>query len=50
MRELDTKTVLRSKIVCDLVDACKAEGIFASTRAGMPGVRKKPFFALSNAS
>jgi ornithine cyclodeaminase/alanine dehydrogenase-like protein (mu-crystallin family) len=25
MRELDTKTVLRSKIVCDLVEACKAE-------------------------
>jgi alanine dehydrogenase len=25
MRELDTATVVRSKIVCDLVDACKAE-------------------------
>ena len=25
MRELDTKTVQRSKIVCDFVDACKAE-------------------------
>jgi ornithine cyclodeaminase/alanine dehydrogenase-like protein (mu-crystallin family) len=25
MRELDTATVLRAKIVCDLVDACKAE-------------------------
>lgn len=25
MRELDSKTVVRSKVVCDLVDACKAE-------------------------
>ena len=25
MREADTLTVLRSKVVCDLVDACKAE-------------------------
>lgn len=25
MRELDTKTVMKSKVVCDLVDACKAE-------------------------
>jgi ornithine cyclodeaminase len=25
MRELDSKTVARSKVVCDLVDACKAE-------------------------
>lgn len=25
MRELDTATVVRSKVVCDLVDACKAE-------------------------
>jgi alanine dehydrogenase len=25
MRELDTKTVVKSKIICDLVDACKAE-------------------------
>ena len=25
MRELDSKTVTRSKVVCDLVDACKAE-------------------------
>jgi alanine dehydrogenase len=25
MRELDTKTVVRSKVVCDSVDACKAE-------------------------
>ncbi|OGU57486.1 MAG: hypothetical protein A2V66_12430, partial [Ignavibacteria bacterium RBG_13_36_8] len=25
MRELDTKTVVKSKVICDLVDACKAE-------------------------
>jgi alanine dehydrogenase len=25
MREIDSKTVVRSKIVCDLVDACRAE-------------------------
>ncbi|MBU1023169.1 ornithine cyclodeaminase family protein [bacterium] len=25
MRELDVKTILKSKVVCDLVDACKAE-------------------------
>ena len=25
MRELDSKTVVRSKVICDLVDACKAE-------------------------
>jgi alanine dehydrogenase len=25
MRELDTATVIKSKVVCDLVDACKAE-------------------------
>jgi ornithine cyclodeaminase/alanine dehydrogenase-like protein (mu-crystallin family) len=25
MRELDAKTVVRSKVVCDLVDACRAE-------------------------
>jgi ornithine cyclodeaminase/alanine dehydrogenase-like protein (mu-crystallin family) len=25
MRELDSETVARSKVVCDLVDACKAE-------------------------
>jgi len=25
MRELDTKTVVRSKVVCDLVEACQAE-------------------------
>jgi len=25
MRELDSKIVVRSKVICDLVDACKAE-------------------------
>lgn len=25
MREIDTKTILKSKVVCDLIDACKAE-------------------------
>jgi alanine dehydrogenase len=25
MRELDSKTVVKSKVVCDLIDACKAE-------------------------
>ncbi|MBA4405989.1 ornithine cyclodeaminase family protein [bacterium] len=25
MRELDTKTVIKSKIICDLIDACKPE-------------------------
>jgi len=25
MRELDTKTIVKSKVICDLIDACKAE-------------------------